>query len=860
MRLLPVLLLPLLLAATPRVAMTPPVLHDPAAVTRVDGNGRLRSSHGHLGALGKDPLAYIRANPALFGLRADEQLVVREDRIDSYGVRHVRVFRQLFGVPVEFDQIRLHARGTEVHAIEAELSDLQKIMPPRNLIARQRAEQLARGGDGVRLTQPMGTTLVVLPDSIAKSGSRLAWRVRIAFNRGRRLLPVNRHIYIDALTGRRLATLSRVMTDGSAGTMQSPDLYGNTVEVPVETWPSGVVLKDTSSVAGGSLVTVDASKNDVGYITPNLQTPFGDAEGVSVASNIRTALKFYKEQFGFVTWNLEDSPASAGGLLQGKAHYGDSFNNAYFTTDTVNGKVFGTMVFGDGDGQEFTPLAKCLDITGHEMGHALVSATADLVYHNQSGALNEHIADVFGWLMDPANDTIAEDCMGPGHLPLRNMCDPANADSPQPTKMSQFVKLPDDDDNDHGGVHDNSGIPNRAACVARNALGAGGGAKLGKVWFQALSAHLGATSTFDDMVAGTGAACGEVGLDAADCGAIFSGWVEVGLATASGAGGCPAHAKATDGGCVCDAGFQPDGGQCVAQASVSCPANAHADSGACYCDSGYMQDGQGACKPEGGMFGGITCPANSHLDDQNCVCDDCFQGATTGDAAGCKAVPGCQVCNDPASMFQGGSCQCIPGVAPDPDTKLCTAAIPGDCGAETFEGRCVGNTLIYCDDTTAGQPKEASVINCTEQKAVCGWDKAGAGFDCVPPNSNCGSIPVNGACDGATAKWCQDGVLQDVACGQDGCGPSTYKGNTIQFCNCPPHSERNANGECLCVSGFSVVDGACQPGTSGGSGPVGQSVPGASGGCVAGPSGVWPWTSLGALLLAMGGLVWRRRR
>lgn len=57
------------------------------------------------------------------------------------------------------------------------------------------------------------------------------------------------------------------------------------------------------------------------------------------------------------------------------------------------------MYYGNGK-DAFTPLAKALDVAGHEMSHGVIQATANLDYESESGALNESFADIFGRLID----------------------------------------------------------------------------------------------------------------------------------------------------------------------------------------------------------------------------------------------------------------------------------------------------------------------------------------------------------------------------------------------------------------------------------------------------------------------------
>src|SRR5262245_41378904 len=57
------------------------------------------------------------------------------------------------------------------------------------------------------------------------------------------------------------------------------------------------------------------------------------------------------------------------------------------------------MAYGNGDGVIFREFTRSLDVIGHELTHGVVSFTSNLKYFGQSGALNEHFADVFGILV-----------------------------------------------------------------------------------------------------------------------------------------------------------------------------------------------------------------------------------------------------------------------------------------------------------------------------------------------------------------------------------------------------------------------------------------------------------------------------
>jgi Zn-dependent metalloprotease len=159
------------------------------------------------------------------------------------------------------------------------------------------------------------------------------------------------------------------------------------------------------------------------------------------------------------------------------------------------------MAYGDGDGQVFQSFTKSLDVIGHELTHGVESFTSNLRYFAQSGALNEHFADVFGILVRQwknketaakANWVVGAEILvpAPTRRGIRDMENPGTAfvndpdlgTDPQPATMAKLFTGP----RDRQGVHINSGIPNRAFVLTAKAIGGNAWETTGRIWYDTM--------------------------------------------------------------------------------------------------------------------------------------------------------------------------------------------------------------------------------------------------------------------------------------------------------------------------------------------------------------------------------------
>jgi len=204
-------------------------------------------------------------------------------------------------------------------------------------------------------------------------------------------------------------------------------------------------------------------------------------EAKKANNSFEKVLNFYSRAFGRNSFDDAGAMVSASVNVQ-KFGFLDILGQKQNAAWMAPWKMF---IFGAG-GDELGNFAGALDVVGHEYTHAVVSSTSDLLYEGESGALNEHLADVFGAMVEVADgtqgnpyligDTVLMPVLKKEAEALRDMLNPEKGLSPQPGKVSETpaefgAGCTPDGANDNCGVHILSGIPNRAVALMAEKLG-----------------------------------------------------------------------------------------------------------------------------------------------------------------------------------------------------------------------------------------------------------------------------------------------------------------------------------------------------------------------------------------------------
>jgi Zn-dependent metalloprotease len=299
------------------------------------------------------------------------------------------------------------------------------------------------------------------------------------------------------------------------------------------------LLASASPTGRRHRLVYDARKKDVlpGRLVRSEGEPkTGDACADEAYDFSGDTFDFFLERFGRNSLD-DDGMTLISSVHVGEADGHDRFqplNNAFWDG--------AQMAYGDGDGEVFRCFTRSLDVVAHELTHGVQSFTSNLAYRGQSGALNEHFADVFGVLVRQwrrqesaakASWLVGAEILVPAKTrrAIRDMehpgtayaDDPALGSDPQPGHMDDLYTGPADS----GGVHLNSGIPNRAFVLCARAVGGHAWETPGAIWYEAML-QLPRTAQFADLAKITARIAGDR-FDAATRKAVRAAWKQVGL-------------------------------------------------------------------------------------------------------------------------------------------------------------------------------------------------------------------------------------------------------------------------------------------------------------------------------------------
>lgn len=525
------------------------------------------------GELSKQAISYLSALNQVMRIQNPAAEFARLDAwTDEFAQQHLKMQQQFRGVKVFDAQLILHEKNNHIYLLNGRwfptpnLASVEPILRGGDAeqLVRQHLEQNGEKWQTAQMLDPnnlgilknleqLRSELVIYHVGGRLDGERLVWHIK-----ARPHLLSMWEYFVDASTGEILNKYTNLCNIGIDGRhiCNHPEHQHNTpktgfgrrlkvAEKEAEiTFDGNAVANATDSrgitrtfntyQVGSRYYLLDATRpmfNNAQSSMPN--NPVGAILTLTAQNTSPENRNFQYDLVGSNNNSWSDVTAVSGHYNSSKAY--DYFRTT-FNRNSINGRGGNivslvnvaerngrgmdnafwdgeAMYYGNGD-QAFFPLARGLDVAGHEMSHGVVQNTANLRYEGESGALNESFADIFGAMIDRDDWLIGEDVVRTSYFPsgaLRSLQDPHNGGTRlsdagyQPRTYAERYTGSDD----NGGVHINSGIPNYAFYLfATNS--SVGKERAEQVFHRALTNYLVASSKFIDLRNGVMNAIGDL--------------------------------------------------------------------------------------------------------------------------------------------------------------------------------------------------------------------------------------------------------------------------------------------------------------------------------------------------------------
>jgi Zn-dependent metalloprotease len=411
--------------------------------------------------------------PAELGWTAEDELQLIRAQEDEIGFTHYRYRQFRRGIKVEAAQVLLHERdrqlvslngkwvsGEDQAATQPSLTPedairlaLESVNAERYLWEDPTAEQMLKRlhKDPNATAFPEAELVLLDPDlSFDASQLQLTYKVEVSA-----LQPLSQQIlYLDALSGEVLLTLNDLHSHNVPG--QAETVYSGTRSIIADSMSADQYrLRETTRGQGIETYNLNGSTNfetAVDFIDEDnhWNAEGGANHGAAADAHWGAAMTFDY----FAAYHNYLGVDGDGMALINYINYDNNYGNAFWNGNWAT--------FGDGDGNTFGSSLATVDIVAHEFVHGVTDKTADLIYRNESGALNESFSDIFGALVEfyatpeSADWFIGEDATVDDNG-IRNMSDPNSENDPDTyqgrfwfTNMGAHA----------AGVHTNSGVQN----------------------------------------------------------------------------------------------------------------------------------------------------------------------------------------------------------------------------------------------------------------------------------------------------------------------------------------------------------------------------------------------------------------
>jgi bacillolysin len=442
-------------------------------------------------------LAHLAANKNRYHIDRPSESLRRLDVIRDSGLTTVRFGQVYKGVSVFGAQYLVHLRNTSAGYSPAMANGhfFTKLSAPVEarvdpVTARHLAVARVQPFD-VRRIDSHGLTMLPYGRGV------LAYHFTVWGSRFR--TPVKQEVFVNARTGGLTLAYNNLQHAAEQGT--GVTAHGDNVSLQIFRRGTTFELRDQSraifnpATKTGQITTHDAKGTFDYFARPDNIVTHPDDTFDSYPSRIGAVDAHWGsgKTYSFYRALGRNSIDDRGMSIQSTVNAGRRFYGAFWDGFQV--------VYGNPQDGQVYPFSAGLDVVAHELTHGVTQYSANLVYLNQSGAMNEAYSDYFGNAVDvdvsgtpessPEYNYLGEDlCRVPDATtfpcPLRNMADGRT------TRDYTFYLV----DIDNGGVHLNSTIYSGALWDLRKAISA---QRADEIVYEALTRFL---TPLDGYIAG----------------------------------------------------------------------------------------------------------------------------------------------------------------------------------------------------------------------------------------------------------------------------------------------------------------------------------------------------------------------
>lgn len=483
---------------------------------------------------------------------------VRQDTVLADGRTHERYDQYVAGVRVFGGDIARQVQGGVTQSLNGTLFESLSIGTTPTLSESDALQRFNRLG-AQSLGRDARAELVILALDPARPA--LTWRSHIWTAEGMM------HTFIDAHSGAVVLQYNDMQTQAAVGTGTgvngdkkkiSTNSSGGAFTADDKLRPPVLITYDLKGNLSRAIAMLNGQAPAASDVASDSDNDWTDGPNVDAHVHLGWTYDFLFTRFG--RKGLDDKNVPIRSIVH-PVKLSDAFTASSSTLGTFYANAFwcggcgqtgqGMMVFGEGipegytlGGTKFKPLSGSLDTAAHELVHGLTDYTSELVYQNESGALNEAFSDMMGTAVEfffqqpgtgigRADYLIGEDVATPA---FRSMANPMQFGDPDHYSV-RFTGTAD-----NGGVHINSGIPNHAFYLAIEGgtnrvsglgvegVGASKRDQIEKAFYRAFVFMLGSNATFSNARSATIQSARELyGANSAAERAITQAWSAVGV-------------------------------------------------------------------------------------------------------------------------------------------------------------------------------------------------------------------------------------------------------------------------------------------------------------------------------------------